>query len=376
MPRHSAPSNLTSNSSSNFSTIFNKTTQNTNKLKLKEPEDMSQLLISIETLRSTTKLTLQTADAQELSADYLEEWAKQTPNNAIGDVVGWTCELLRVQAENQRTFAKNYENFLEKLRKVADTERNIQTEEEKLEDLEERERQLNLACNNNENKGENNKKFWSRKSSTSSIPKDPNEVKSIWYEVVGELMVRKEEVKKKRAEADIIKMKQFREAIKGIADSHCNFATTTNLIFSCQKDLAECVPQISTIKNIKNMFYDGIPKTRKRMEKLEKAVFDKEIHLPRLIPPIKQITNTQFRRRSEEPLPSTTIPIIKDNLVQRIARTSLNKNTKFGTPPPPYTPSAPTVEQLIDSDEEEKGEREGEKEPRRRIYPRLSPEPI
>uniref|UniRef100_A0A914NXM8 Uncharacterized protein n=1 Tax=Meloidogyne incognita TaxID=6306 RepID=A0A914NXM8_MELIC len=122
------------------------------------PEDMSQLLISIETLRSTTKLTLQTADAQELSADYLEEWAKQTPNNAIGDVVGWTCELLRVQAENQRTFAKNYENFLEKLRKVADTERNIQTEEEKLEDLEERERQLNLACNNNENKGENNKK--------------------------------------------------------------------------------------------------------------------------------------------------------------------------------------------------------------------------
>uniref|UniRef100_A0A1I8BD16 Uncharacterized protein n=1 Tax=Meloidogyne hapla TaxID=6305 RepID=A0A1I8BD16_MELHA len=370
MPRHSAPPNLTSNSSSKFSTIFGKTKiENTSKLELKETEDMSQLLISIETLRSATKLTLQTADAQETSADYLEKWVKQTPNNAIGDVIGWTCELLRVHAENQRTFAENYENFLGKLRKVADIEREIQTEEEKLDDLTERERQLNLAYNNNdENNKEENKKFWKRKSSS----KDPNEIKNLLCEVVGEIMIRKKEVKEKRAEAEIIKMKQIKEALKGIADSHCNFANKTNLIFSCQRDLAEFVPQISNIKEVKNMFYDGIPKTRKRMQKLEKVLSDKELQLNQSIPSIPKAN--QFRRRSEEPLSSTIIPIINNNLVQRIAKTSLNKN-KFGTPPPPYTPSAPTVEQIIDSDEEEEGKKEGEKNPRRRIYPRLSPEP-
>ncbi|KAF7634341.1 hypothetical protein Mgra_00006308 [Meloidogyne graminicola] len=363
MQRRSAPPNLISNIITKSSNIFNKiTNDDTNKLEIEKlSENDNHLLTSIEGLNLITTFAHKTADAQEISANSLEKWVKQTPNNAIGDIVGWTCELLRVYAEQQRKFAYNYEHFIGEFKKVFDIEKDIQEEEEKIKKLSENERNLYFAYNNknNENNKEDGRKFFNLLK-LQSLPKDENEVKNNWYDAVGELMVTEEEVEKKKEKAEIIKMEYLRLSLKGISESYCNFANITNLIFSCQSDLTEFIPKISTIEDLRNMKYVGIPKTRKIMKKLEKELFDKKIQ----ISSPSTISKYIQPRRQSDPLSLNSNKNIKNNnLIQRLPKILLNNKTNKKqfeiAPPPPYTPTAPTVEQIeLSENEEENKEKE------------------
>ena len=57
-------------------------------------------------------MTTKTAEAQRKGADALAKWAERTNNNAMADGVGWSSQLLRMYADKQSAFAKDFEHFL------------------------------------------------------------------------------------------------------------------------------------------------------------------------------------------------------------------------------------------------------------------------
>jgi hypothetical protein len=62
-----------------------------------------------------------------------------------------------------------------------------------------------------------------------------------------------------------------------MADAQRNFAQAANQIFTCQRELAEFVPAVST-KDVRQMRYDGVPLTRERIAELKRTLTALEVN--------------------------------------------------------------------------------------------------
>ena len=255
----------------------------------------------------------------------------------MADVVGWTGELLRMQALRQQTFAKDYEHFLRQLSKVADTERRVQVHERALAKLEEKE--CRLA-----------KQFRRRGDHESRAQLD---------RAAGDREEAAQQLAETRAEAEVVKMIQLRDGLMGLADAQRALALATHQIFSCQRELAEFVPAVST-KDIRQMRYEGVPHTRERVAELRRSLTAGELQMPFNAP--SSVERRQQVRRSEPPNSTsffngnsssgenghlrgrfTQQQSTANSADQRHHRSQHRQQQSvhpLGTPPPPYTPTA------------------------------------
>ncbi|KAE9552555.1 hypothetical protein FO519_004252 [Halicephalobus sp. NKZ332] len=272
-----------------------------------ESERLNALLHGLEDLSVVSRLASRTADAQKRGSDQLARWAHKSRNAAIDDVMQKSTQIFHMFADKQAQFARDYEHFLAQLRKIMDTEKLVKECEGEVKILIEKEKKLRKELN----KG--GTIFTRRKSSDILLLKEQLD------RAIMDRQLAERRLDETRTEAEVIKMFRFRHGMMGIADSYRNLASNCQAMFDCQREIAEMVPAVST-QDVNRMFYEGIPYTRDRLENLRRSL-DNEIPL-RYNPPTA---------RRSEPGRNMGFPEVR------------------GTPPPPYTPTAPPQSDLEDS---------------------------
>ncbi|VDD96390.1 unnamed protein product [Enterobius vermicularis] len=255
-----------------------------------ERTSTSSLQSGLQDLGATSKLATKIAESQLRGADLLERWARDSQNAAIDDVMHQTSQLFRMFSEKQLQFAKDYDHFLKQLHKIADAEKLVHDAEKKLQFLEDREKKLKR-----------------------------------------EIQKAERVLNETRAEMEVVKMFRFRHGMQGIADSYRAFGKNCQAIFDCHREITELVPAVAN-EDVRRMVYDGVPITRERVENLRRFLIqvicaELTITINRSLEPETAAFYPPARRRSEP--------------IRSRARISQ------GTPPPPYTPSAPNEEQMI-----------------------------
>uniref|UniRef100_A0AC34R8P3 Uncharacterized protein n=2 Tax=Panagrolaimus sp. JU765 TaxID=591449 RepID=A0AC34R8P3_9BILA len=318
-------------SSTKLSQLFGKESEN---------ERLNSLLNGLDELSIASRLITKTAEAQRRGTDQLARWAHKSKNAAIDDVMQKTNQIFHMYADKQAQFARDYEHFLMQLRKIIESEKMVKECEAEVKILSEKEKKIKKELQKGGKKmvkeceaevkilSEKEKKIKKELQKGGSLfSKKKNSDILILKEQLDRTMLDKQLCERKlqetRAEAEVIKMFRFRHGMMGIADSYRNLATNTQAMFDCHREITEMVPAIST-QDVNTMFYEGIPVTRERMENLRRSL-DSELPI---------VYNPPSARRSE--------PI-------RSYRNENYGNNNMGTPPPPYTPTAPLQTEFNDS---------------------------
>uniref|UniRef100_A0A0N5AJP7 F-BAR domain-containing protein n=1 Tax=Syphacia muris TaxID=451379 RepID=A0A0N5AJP7_9BILA len=274
-----------------------------------ERTSTSSLHSGLQDLGMTSKLATKMAESQVRGADLLEQWARHSQNAAIDDVMHQTSQLFRIFSEKQLQFAKDYEHFLKQLHKIVDAERMVKEAEKKVLALEEKERKLKREIQ----KG-------------TSFLRKGGKLAILRQELEGVLITKRTAervLSETRAEMEVVKMFRFRHGMQGIADSYRMLGQNCQAIFDCHREITEMVPAVGN-EDVRRMVYEGIPITRERVE-----------HLRRLL--------TFVVLKSLEPEPSGQyVPPVRRRSEPARNRTRACQ----GTPPPPYTPTAPPDEHL------------------------------
>uniref|UniRef100_A0A915ASL3 Uncharacterized protein n=1 Tax=Parascaris univalens TaxID=6257 RepID=A0A915ASL3_PARUN len=261
----------------------------------------SSLHTGLQDLAMTSKLAIKMAETQRRGVDVIAQWAHNAQNAAIDDVMQQTSQLFHLFAEKQLQFARDYEHFLQQLQKINDADKTIKEAEREVATLDQKERKLKKDIR----KGVSF--FRQRRGGDICLLRQQLE------EVTAAKEVAERTLSDTRAEMEVVKMFRFRHGMQGIADAYRALATSCNAIFTCHREITEMVPAISN-QDVRRMVYDGMPITRDRVEELRRSLETGMSTHPSVHP--------SSRRRSE--------PI----------RTRVQAS-HFGTPPPPYSPTAP-----------------------------------
>ncbi|KAI6186542.1 hypothetical protein M3Y98_00144000 [Aphelenchoides besseyi] len=254
-----------------------------------DSDEINLLLKGLNEMAVTSKLTAKIADSQLRGVETLERWARRSRNCAIDDVMQRTKELFEMYCEKQIQFAKDFDHFLQELRKIAETERQVQQYEQEVAKQEAKVNRLKKQVSSSPNS-------LFRKKSRS----EREQLRIERDTAIAELEIARHELRNARAN------------MEGISDIHRNLSVNCRQIFGCQREITELVPPIST-QNVYTMLYEDAPRSRERVEEVRRSLGDEEYQVVYNPPPPRQ--RNEPRRHS-------------DNL--------------FGTPPPPYTAASQT----------------------------------
>uniref|UniRef100_A0A7E4UWR1 BAR domain-containing protein n=2 Tax=Panagrellus redivivus TaxID=6233 RepID=A0A7E4UWR1_PANRE len=280
-----------------------------------ETDKISNLLDGINNMSVTSRMTTKAAETQRKGAEQLAKWAHSSRNTAIDDVMQKTNTLFEMFADQQTQFARNYDHFLHQLKKIAETERQVRECEFQTRELREKEKKLRKSLDS-----KNSRIFGRPKGTYKEISKLEEALEKTKFD--REMAERR--LAQTRSEAEVVKMFRFRHGMMGIADSYRNYAKNCQDIFTCHREICEMVPAVCT-QDVNHMMYDGMPITRDRVENLRRSMgneFAGSFETP---------VSSGSRRRSD---PSRS-------------RHHNQFRDVMGTPPPPYSATAPNL-----SDEE------------------------
>ncbi|VDM95694.1 unnamed protein product, partial [Thelazia callipaeda] len=264
----------------------------------------SSINSALSDLSITGKLIVKIAESQQRGIESLAQWARNTDNAAIYDVVKNSKRLYEMLTVKELEFARHYDRSLKQLKKITDSERAVENAEKDVADLEEKERKL-----------------------TKEIEKGISFFKQRRGGDVYLLKQKLEEVKIAkaraerflsdfRAEMEVIKMYRFRDGMQGIADAYQNLAKSCQAIFNCQREIVEMVPAVSN-QDVRSMIYRGTSLTRDRVEDLRRFL---EHDITRSVNNSWSNIASHSNRRRSEPL----------HFVHRL---------HLDSPPPPYADS-------------------------------------
>uniref|UniRef100_A0A183BM48 BAR domain-containing protein n=1 Tax=Globodera pallida TaxID=36090 RepID=A0A183BM48_GLOPA len=267
-------------------------------------------------------MAAKSAEAQLKGAAILTKWAGKSNNEAMADVVARVGELMEMHAERQRTFAKDYGR---QLHKVAETERKMRAQCRRVEKLADEERRLG--------------KMLVKKGGGDELSAQLERVKREreWAE---------REVEEERHEAEFARMAHLAAGLEGLADVQLNLARAGQLIFACQRELAAFVckerPTEREGPTRQRHRYGGVPQTQQKMAELRRSLEAGEMEMAYNAP--SSVERRQRQRRSEP------CSLANDRHGDRFRPNQQRQpiSHPLGTPPPPYTPSAPPLE-LLDS---------------------------
>uniref|UniRef100_A0A915PZ62 F-BAR domain-containing protein n=1 Tax=Setaria digitata TaxID=48799 RepID=A0A915PZ62_9BILA len=251
-------------------------------------------------LSATGKLMTKIAESQRRGIESLAIWAHNAGNTAIDDVMQQTRQLYEIFIEKELQFARQYEHYVQQLQKIADAERAMKDEEEKVMYLEEKERKL-------EREVEKGVSFFKQRRGGDIY---------LLRQKLEQTKASREHAQRNlsdhRAEMEVVKMFRFRNGMQGIADSYQDFARSCAAIFNCQREIIEMVPAVSD-QDVRHMVYCGTPLTKNRVDDLRRSL--------------------QRTMLANDSSPNSTTLVSRQcsELKQHVSRSERN------SPPPPYT---------------------------------------
>ncbi|KAI6188293.1 hypothetical protein M3Y98_00339500 [Aphelenchoides besseyi] len=233
-----------------------------------DSDEINLLLNGLNEMAVTSKLTAKIADSQLRGVETLERWARRPRNCAMDDVMQRTKELFEMYCEKQMQFAKDFDHFLQELRKIAATERQVQQYEQEVAKPEAKVNRLKKQVSSSPNS-------LFRKKSRS----EREQLRIERDTVIAELEIARHELRKARANMEVAKMFHFRRGwmarnehkrsvtSTGVSDIHRNLSVNCRQIFGCQREITELVPPIST-QDLYTMLYEDALRSRERVEEV------------------------------------------------------------------------------------------------------------
>uniref|UniRef100_A0A915E5D4 Uncharacterized protein n=1 Tax=Ditylenchus dipsaci TaxID=166011 RepID=A0A915E5D4_9BILA len=202
-----------------------------------------------------SKSALKSAKATKKAAKSFAKWTEKGSNSAIDDVMQKVSQVMQLHADSQAQFAKDYELCLQNLHKVGQTELQMKTPLKQLKKARAHERKQQNKI----------RKLMDNDGYTTLLDRSQLDQAVLTRESA------EQNLTKKRAETEVTKMQQFREAMMDIADAQGVLATKTVNVFNYQKKIAQFVPVVST-QNVSQVMYEGAVYTQKHVDELRQLM--------------------------------------------------------------------------------------------------------
>uniref|UniRef100_A0A0K0DZA4 F-BAR domain-containing protein n=1 Tax=Strongyloides stercoralis TaxID=6248 RepID=A0A0K0DZA4_STRER len=267
---------------------------------------INKLLEGLNNMSSTSILIKKQAEIQMKAINSMTKWAIENDNAAIDDVMKKTNEVFKLFSNRMVHFANEHETSIKVLKKIEQTEKAIKMAEKKILQINEQEKKINKDI----------KKFSRSSSSSFFKSKKPTDLAVLQHDlnkIKSAKINAEKELSDVKAEMEVIKMFRFRKGMEGISIAWKNFAMDLASIFTCQQELIDMVPAIST-EDVREMVYEGSSQTSNMIEDLKEKL---------RITNLSNNIDRNYGRRSE-PIRSTP---------QLLSQS----NRRRGTPPPPYS---------------------------------------
>ncbi|CEF69766.1 Hypothetical protein SRAE_2000441200 [Strongyloides ratti] len=266
---------------------------------------VNKLLEGLNSMSSTSILIKKQAEIQMKAMNCMTKWAIENDNAAIDDVMRKTNEVFRLLSDRLIHFANEHEASIKVLKKIEQTEKAIKMGEKKLLQINEQEKKITKDI----------KKFSRTSSSSFFKSRKPTDLAILHHDlnkIKNAKINAEKELSDVKAEMEVVKMFRFRKGMEGMSIAWKNFAIDLASIFTCQQELINMVPAVST-EDVREMIYEGGTQTSSIVEDLKEKL---------RINNFSSNNDRNYGRRSE---PVRSPPQL------------LGECTRRGTPPPPYS---------------------------------------